>query len=445
MWHISSTIRSGFLASAFSLALVQLAQFAIELSDNVMLGFLDVNSFAAGALCNYIIILILVSVIGLFTAVGMMMARAIGHGDQPTVHTLFVTSHLMALLLSIPCMLLVYTMPTWITYFHHSPELTAGIRQFCHVYVWSIPGFLLFLAARELFNAAGYSRLISIIVTLSIPLNILLNALFISNTFLLGIRGIALATAAVNYLQYLAQCYLIYRHQIIRFQDLSLSCMSYPHLMKILRLGMPIFLSNFMEVSLFSMSGLLVSHFGKLPLAAFQISLQCATVPFLIFLGIAQAVSLTTNRVMSHGTRADALSIFRFSLCTACVPMTCAALIYFVFPAKLTALFISSADVHQLQIIIVMVKHFLMIAALFLTFDGLQVLLTGALRGLQDTFVPMLLGLISFWLFGLLMSYIFAYWWLDDAIGVWYGILTGMVVASVLLSLRYTMVLRQHH
>ena len=116
--------------------------------------------------------------------------------------------------------------------------------------------------------------------------------------------------------------------------------------------------------------------------------------------------------------------------------MLCAAILFWVAPRHVVSLYLDLHDPANADVVALAVM-LLGIAAIFQIFDGVQVAAAGALRGLKDTRVPMLLGFISYWMLGLPISAALGFWAGWGARGLWWGFVLGLASASVLLSWRF--------
>lgn len=205
---------------------------------------------------------------------------------------------------------------------------------------------------------------------------------------------------------------------------------------EVVRIGTPIALIILAEGGLFSSAAFLMGLIGQAELAGHTVALQVAALAFQIPFGIGQAATI---RVGYHYGARDLAAIAEAG--KAAVAM---AIGYMVIPAAVMVL----APLFVLRLYIdpaapanaAMVGHavgFLAIAAAFQLFDGMQAVLAGALRGLQDTRMPMLLALTGYWLFGFVTSIVLGFFTPWRGLGVWIGLAVGLVVVAVLLWRRW--------
>ncbi|MEO0653754.1 MAG: MATE family efflux transporter, partial [Pseudomonadota bacterium] len=205
---------------------------------------------------------------------------------------------------------------------------------------------------------------------------------------------------------------------------------------RVFRLGWPIGLTNLAEVGLFAASSILVGWIGVQQLAAHGIALQITSVTFMVHVGLSQAVTVRAGRAFGRrdetGLRKGARVALVLSLSYACATIA----VFLTTPRPLIGLFLSPDDPARLEILVIGAA-LLAMAAVFQLVDAVQVLTLGMLRGVQDTTVPMVMAVISYWGIGLPSSYVFGFVLGWGAVGVWAGLVVGLALAGVWFSLRF--------
>ena len=209
----------------------------------------------------------------------------------------------------------------------------------------------------------------------------------------------------------------------------------WPRFREIFRLGLPIGLMHISELGLFLAAALLLGLIGTPELAGHAIALQCAAISYMIPLGLAQA---TTVRVGLAVGRRDPVAMRRgavSALCLGCGFMVLPALVFWFAGPQLVSLFL---DLEQADNLVAagFAVSYLAVAAIFQIADGGQAIAAGALRGLKDTRVPMLLALVGYWLVGFGSA-----WWLAfglglGGLGVWLGLAIGLAFGFLALLAR---------
>jgi MATE family multidrug resistance protein len=254
----------------------------------------------------------------------------------------------------------------------------------------------------------------------------------------LGIRGAAIATVGTQFLTLaIMGVYAALQSRAAAFAIWARFHRADPAAaLRVWRLGWPIGVQGLTESSLFYASALMVGTFGAVPLAAHGIAMQIVSVLFMVHLGLANAATIRTGHFLGAGQRQALRDGATVALA---LSVTCALAFIVLFlaaPGWLMRLYLDTADPETPAIIAAGITM-LAVAALFQLVDAGQVMAMGLLRGVQDTRVPMLIAAVSYWAVGIPAS-----WWIGlhlglGAPGVWAGLVIGLLVAAVLLLLRF--------
>ena len=201
-------------------------------------------------------------------------------------------------------------------------------------------------------------------------------------------------------------------------------------------LGLPIGLTLVAETGMFTGANVLMGWFGAEPLAAHGIALQIAGLTFMVHLGISNAATIRVGT--AHGTgdaqglRLAAIAAILLSVGFALIPMAA----FLTIPETLTGLYLNPADPRAPQIV-ALAASLMLYAGLFQLADAMQAIALGLLRGVQDTRVPMVLAVVSYWLIGLPAGWLLAFPLGLGPPGLWLGLLIGLMAAAGLLMSRF--------
>jgi MATE family multidrug resistance protein len=201
---------------------------------------------------------------------------------------------------------------------------------------------------------------------------------------------------------------------------------------ELLRLGMPAAAQMGLETGVFAVVTVLIGKLGATPLAGHQIALQTISMTFMVPLGISSAAAVRVGHASGRGDREGMARAGWMALGLGGTVMSCAAILLLLFPHWIARLFTPEAGVIAAGVVL------LRIAAFFQLFDGLQVVATGALRGVGDTRTPMICHFTGYWVIGLPLG-----WWLCfggafgvagmGAPGLWVGLSVGLIVIGIVL------------
>src|SRR5690606_16982532 len=205
----------------------------------------------------------------------------------------------------------------------------------------------------------------------------------------------------------------------------------------IIRLGAPIMLTILAEAGLFSSAAFLMGRIGPAELAGHTVALQIAALAFQIPFGVGQAVTI---RVGYHYGAGDGAAIGRagwvaLAMGGGFMVLTAGAML--IAPLTILRLYVDPTDPANSAMVTLAVQY-MIVAAAFQLFDGVQAVAAGALRGLQDTRVPMLIALFGFWIPGMGTALWLGFFTPLAGLGVWIGLASGLVVVAVLLLRRWS-------
>lgn len=424
------------LTLAIPLIVAQLLQVGMGFIDTVMAGQLGARDLAAVGLGSALWMLVLLACTGAIMAISPLVAYLHGAGQDREIAAEFQQGLWVAVLVGVVSIPITYATAQIIPLMNVTPDVAELSVDYLHAIVWGAPGLCLYLVPRFFNEGMSNPRPVMLLQFSLLPLNILGNYLFMYGHWgfpALGAEGAAISTAISIWCG--AIIMYLYLRNTRRYASLNLfrnmAAPSIVEMIRILRLGLPIALSIVMEVGLFTAVALLMGTLGKVEMAAHQIALNYASLMFMLPLGISQAITIRVG----HAAGANSWDIARrrgwSGIMIAGVMMLCSASILLIFPLQIVSVYTQDAEVAA------MAMTLLFAAALFQFSDGLQVAAAGALRGLKDTTLPMVITLFSYWVIGFPVAY---YLGIQRAVGpqgLWTGLLAGLTLAALMLLSRF--------
>lgn len=431
------------LALAAPLILTNLGQIAIMTTDVVMIGTLGPHALAASALGSALVFILWMFGVGVVTAVAPMVAQARGRGRRVAADLRRTVQQGLwaATLVAIPCIALLMLAGPGLRWMGQDPALVTATESYLAPLMWSILPSLWFMVFRTFLAALERIRPAVIVTFAAIAFNALGNWVLIHGKLgfpALGLFGAGLASTLASVFMAVALGLVFGLDRgLARFGAFSrLWRPDWQRLRELLLIGVPIGAMLTLECALFSGATLVIGLIGPDAVAAHQIALQCASVSFMVPLGIGQAA---TVRVALAAGRGDAAGVARAgwtALALGCGFMAAMAVMFFALAGPLIGLFLDRAAPEAATTVSLAVG-FLFFAAVFQLADGAQVIAAGALRGLKDTRMPMLIAAAGYWGVGFPLGLILAFCFGWAGNGVWIGLVTGLVVVAVLLILRF--------
>ena len=435
-------IRATFRLS-WPLALANLLQMLTYAIDVMFIARLGDEPLAASALAVSLFGLVLWALTGLTGAVAAVIAASLG--ERPRAIRPIRRATRMALWLAIGtgaigmavCMLL-------------DPIMRASGQQdsiidlansYNAVIVWSLVPMLLAAVLRNFVSALGRPIFATLITALGIGVNALANYTFIFGNFgapALGVVGAAVATiitsvaVLVAYVAAIRSDPNLHRYRVFyRFLRPD-----WQRLWQITRIGTPISLTVTAEAGIFGAAAFMMGRFGAAELAGHTVALQLAALAFQVPYGVGQAVTIRVGYF--YGAR-DPVGIMRagwvaIAMGTGFMALTAMAMIF--APRLLLSIYVD-VEAARNAALVGFALQYLVLAAIFQLADGVQAVAAGALRGLQDTRMPMWIAIFSYWAPGMGLAVGLGFFTSLAGVGVWIGLATGLFVAAALLTWRW--------
>ncbi|MFA3916112.1 MATE family efflux transporter [Ruegeria hyattellae] len=416
-----------------------LAQFAIGLTDTVMLGWYGVEALAAVTLASsYFFVLFLLGA-GFAMAVMPMVATAAAEEDETSIRRITRMGLWLSMLFFVVALPLLWWSYPILLLMGQEPAVAETAATYLRVAGWGLLPALLVMVLKSYLAALERTQVVFWITIAAAVTNAVTNyALIFGNWGApeLGVIGAAIASVLTQIVSLLAV--VVYAVRVLPEHELFRRFWrpDWEMFARVFRLGVPIGLTMLSEVTMFASSALMMGWLGAIPLAAHGIALQLASATFMVHLGLSNAATIRAGNAYGRKDRAHlargALVVTIMSLAISAVAVT----LFLVFPEQLISLFMEADDPHRGQILLIG-TGLLAVAALFQTVDGAQVIALGVLRGVQDTTGPMVIAALSYWLVGIPASYMLGFQMGWGGVGVWSGLVLGLACAAVLLMTRF--------
>jgi MATE family multidrug resistance protein len=264
----------------------------------------------------------------------------------------------------------------------------------------------------------------------------------------LGILGAALGTVLSRIMMVVFMHYLMKRNSALKkyFKNFSFKEIRKSILKKIINLGLPSAMQMLFEVTLFTAAIWLSGSLGKNSQAANQIALILASSTFMVAMGLSVTAMIRVSHTKGMNDYKNLIVVARSIFLLAIILETFFAIIFVVFHNFLPHLFLNMSDSTQMldnEEIILITSKLLLIAAIFQISDGIQVVVLGALRGLQDVKIPMYITFVAYWVIGFPISYYLGKYTELKAVGIWIGLLAGLTAAALFLYIRFARLTRK--
>lgn len=429
------------LTLAWPLVLSQLATVAMSTTDVIMMGWLGPLQLAAGTLASSVIFPLVFFGIGLLTAVAAMCAQELGGRRYRGVRRTVRQGLWISIMMAVPFTILIWNGDDLLILLNQDPEIAALSEDYLHSAVWLlVPGFG-FIVLRNFISAHGRPRAALVATVLAILVNGLADYALMFGKFGFPrweLFGAGVATTVMHF--FMAALLLGFVLRDRRFRRYMILVRfwkpDWPRFLELLKIGVPAGFMTLAEAGLFAVAAFLIGQFGAAALAGHAVALQCSAVTFMIPLGISQAATVRVGLAWGRGDEDGIGRAGLTALALGVLVMFPAAVSFWIFGRELTGLYLDLENPDHAPAIGFAVSY-LAVVAVFQLVDGGQVISAGALRGLNDTRVPMCLAMICYLGLGFGAAWLLGFEFALDGVGVWSGLAVGLAAACVALVWRF--------
>ncbi|OIQ22749.1 MATE family efflux transporter [Lacinutrix sp. MedPE-SW] len=433
-WQLAAPVMLGMLGHTF-----------VSFIDNIMVGQLGTAQLAAVSLGNSFMFIAMSLGIGFSTAITPIVAEAdsakdFNGGKSALKHGIFLCTVLGILLF----LLVFFAKP--LMYLMKQPvEVVELAIPYLDLVAFSLIPLIIFQAFKQFSDGLSMTKYPMYATIIGNLINVLLNYLLIFGKFgfpELGIVGAAYGTLVSRFVMLWYLWYLLKKKDKSKdfVTNIKLFVLDTLMLKKIVNLGTPSAMQMFFEVAIFTAAIWLSGLLGKNPQAANQIALNLSSMTFMVAMGLSVASMIRVGNQKGlkkyFELRRIAFSLFLLGTIFA----TGFAIIFAVFHDYLPRIYVDFDDVVNFKDnmeVVSIASKLLLAAAIFQISDSIQVVVLGALRGLQDVKIPTLITFVSYWLIGFPISWFFGKESMYGSFGIWCGLLAGLTSAAILLYLRF--------
>ncbi len=418
-----------------------LAQSALHVTDTIMLGWYGVTELAAVVLGASSFFVIFILGAGLAQAVMPMVAAALGRRDEVQVRR----DTRMGIWLSIGYGLLSYPLFWWsapiLLALGQDADVAALAQDYMRIAGLGMIPALIVMTLKSFLAAMHRTQVVLWVTVAGVGINALANYALIFGYWgapELGVKGAAIATLFTQVISLALMGLYAHLHpDPARFHIWQRFWRADPvALRQVFRLGWPIGVQGLAEAGLFVATAMMIGTIGKVELAAHGIAMEVVSLCFMMHVGLANAATIRAGRADGAGDARGLRDGAKAALALSGIVGAVVIALFVLFPAPLIALFLD-ADQPETPAIIAYGTGLLAVAAVFQIVDAGQVMAMGLLRGLRDTRVPMVIATISYWCIGIPAGWLLGLHWGYGGMGVWCGLVIGLMVAAITLMWRF--------
>jgi MATE family multidrug resistance protein len=414
----------------------------LGLADTMMIGHVGTVELAASAFVNTLFFFGFALIIGLSSAVSISISRAYGAARYDLVASTLRHGLVVSLVLGIFLAFVYILLSGRMEWFQQAPEVTAQSGSYLRWLALSFIPLVPMMALKSFSEALQHPWAVLWLMLGTVLLNVFLNYLLIFGNWgfpTMGLNGAGCATFLARGIGLCAILFYLKRSKRMRthLPERWRTPLEWPVVRNLVHLGAPISLQVSFEFAVFVAVALLIGQFGSVALAAHQIAFTCASTTFMLPLGLSMALTIRVGHAIGADEWARCRRMIFGAFFISVGLMSLSAIAFVGFGTEIAAEFTKDLEVIRLA------SAFLVVTAVFQVFDGVQVVSVAALQGMRDVYVPAWISFGNFFLLAIPLGIYLAFFADFEAIGLWYGMATGLCVSAVVLSLRLSFQLRR--
>jgi MATE family multidrug resistance protein len=416
--------------------ITQLGMFSMVFFNTIMSGKYNSTDLAGVAIGSSIWSPIFTGISGILLAVSPIVAQRIGEKRNNEVSSVVKHGIYLSVLIALVVIILGFFLLNPIL---DKMKLPTGVEGTAFDYLvglsYGILPLFIFNVLRSFIYALGKTRVVMVIMLLSLPVNFFLNYVLIFGHWgfpELGGAGAGYATSITYWAIMVMTVFIVRTQEPFSSYPVfgNMKEFSWDKCKEILQIGVPMGLSTFFETSMFAVVTILLSKFNITTIAAYQSALNIVSFLYMIPISISTSLTVLVGYEVGARRYKDAKQYSWLGVYLAILIAIFTGLLVVLFRYQVAAFYSNETAVINLT------ANFLIFALFFQISDAIQATAQAALRGYKDVNLAFIMTLIAYWLICLPVGYLLAHFTSLGARGYWIGLTVGLLAAGIALSIR---------
>jgi len=423
------------LALAIPVIFSQIGQVTVNLVDSIMVGHIGTAQLAAASFATSVFLVGMLFGLGITLGITPLVGQSYNSNHPKNLGSWLKNGMLVNLIASILICIAMSSVVFLMNRMGQSKEVVQMAVPFYLIHVSSLIPLMLFFSFKQFFEGIGNTKIAMTITIIINLVNIALNYVLIYGKLgfpAMGLNGSGVASLISRLFMPVLFLLMIGRIPAFRVYlvDAIHSGFERIKIKRILSIGFPIGLQMVIEILAFTLGAIMLGWISKESLAGHQIAISMASMTYMISFGLASATTIRVSHAYGEHDRNELKHAIFASLHIVIAFMSLMGILFVLLRNQLPLLFTSDPAVIEVA------AGLLVVGAFFQIFDGMQVVLLGALRGMADVKIPMFIAFFSYIIVSLPISYLLAFVFNFGYAGVWIGFVFGLSTAAVLFGLR---------
>ncbi len=430
---------------AYPVILGMLGHTLIGIVDNIMVGKLGSTELAAVSLGNSMIFIALSLGIGFSTAITPIVGEADAENNPLKIRSAFHNGLFLCVILGFSLFGLIVLGKPLMELLHQPEEVIVLAKPYLDWVGFSLVPLIIYQGYKQFADGLSLTKYSLYAIVMANIVHVIINYCLIYGVWIfpkMGILGAGLGTVISRIAMVVFMHVILSRQEQLNqyFHNFSFEEIKKETIKKIMSLGIPSALQMLFEVVLFTAGIWLCGNIGKKSQAANQIALSLASMTFMFAMGLSVVSMIRVSNQKGLQDYKNLVIVARSIFLLAILIEIVFALLFVILHQIVPPLFLDMTNPSELvdnQEVVAIAAKLLLVAAVFQISDGIQVVVLGALRGLQDVKIPMYITFVAYWVIGFPISYYLGEYTELKAVGVWIGLLAGLTAAALFLFIRF--------
>lgn len=441
MKFLNPTYTRETLKLAIPVMITQLGQVSVNIFDNIIVGkLLGADALASVSLGNAVFFSIFILALGMSFAIPPLVSEAHSQKNHSEINKIFSHGFVINILTGVILMIFILLASPLMHYMKQPPQIIPDAISFLNIMAISIVPFVIFQTLREVSEGLSFTIGVTKATIFANIINVALNYVFIKGMFGLpemGVQGSALATLIARIFMVIFLFFILKKEpktkQYINEFSLKLEIFSKKMFSKMIKIGIPTALQMFFEVTAFAGAAFICGLISSKDIAAHQVTLSMASFTFNLCVGFSVASTVMIANKLGERNFVELQKVGINNIKMVFLFMLLCGIVFILGRNILPTLFTKQEDIE----VVLLASKLLIIAALFQLSDGIQVVVLGCLRGIQDVKMPSIITFIAYWLITIPLGFYLCYTINMGAFGMWIALGLGLTISSILLVIRY--------
>ncbi|MBV1905995.1 MAG: MATE family efflux transporter [Pseudomonadales bacterium] len=426
----------------------QLAQMGIGVVDTMMAGHVSAVDLAGVALGGNLYWPVMFFLSGIVMSVTPSVSQLNGAGQSQHVGAIVRQVLWIVLFGGFLALLLLQNIEPVYYWLGVDPAAIPVAVAYLDAVSWGLIPILGYFALRYVCDGMSWTRPAMVIALCALALKVPVNYLFIYGGWgikPMGGAGCGMASTIVMSTEFTVMALVVSFGRIKNLEILShFSWPDWQEIWRLFSLGLPIGISIFLEMAVFSAVSLMIGRLGVTSVAAHQIAMNVGGLTFMVPLAIGMAATIRVGFNVGARNYAMARISGWVALGASLTVALFAMVLVYTFRGDIARLYTTDTEVIRIA------STLIVFVCIYQVFDNTQVTVSGALRGYKDTRAPMYIGLIAYWLICFPLGVILGFGLeiagfsvqAQGVSGFWWALVVGLLIAAVALSGRFLWISR---